>query len=407
MTIESKLATVAPSVNGAHPAGKAAAGSSAGATGGQGFAGLVSALSAQDGEDVALVELTQPGIVPADKEENMPLALDRQAQDDTEFIASMVLQSAGLPSLAAAQVLPESDGALSALPVSLATSLPTFLPVHSPVLAPKTLTTAAQASVAPALSPLAATAQPQAAVVPTDPALPGPVLTADEGMAKPFVPASGQDPKSASASASQQTTQPTAVLQAQAKIVVLPLPVAELARPPADSNKSKSLTTPDAVDGLASAPGLFDRWGISPTYAVTQASAVVPDTQVAETVSYWVTHGVQKAELTLDGLGSESVEVHISVDGDQARVEFRTSQVDVRQAIEGAAGQLKSLLASEGLQLLGLSVGTSAKGNTPGNDRQSRPAVVRQASVLGVETIGLAPTRVASASVGQALDLYV
>jgi len=374
MTIESKLATLLHPANGAHPAGKAAAGSSAGAPGGQGFAGLVSALSAQEQEDVALVDLARPGFFFADEEENIPLALGKQAKDDTEFIASMVLQSAGLP-------------------VSFATTLP----AASSVMAPKAL----------AQPPLTSTAQPQAALVPTDSMVPEPVLTGDEGIAKPFVPVSGQDPKSASASASQQTTQPTAVLQAQAKTVVLPLPVAELARPPADSNKPKSLAAPGAVDGLASAPGLSDRWGISPTYAVTQASAVVPDTQVAETVSYWVTHGVQKAELTLDGLGSEPVEVHISVDGDQTRVDFRTNQVDVRQAIEGAAGQLKSLLASEGLQLLGLSVGTSARGNTPGDGRQSRPALVRQVSVVGVEIIGATHTRVANTPVGQALDLYV
>jgi len=370
MTIESKLATVLQPASGAHPASKAAAGASAGATGGQGFAGLVSALSAQDVEDVALVALAQPGPVLLGEEQNMPPTFDEEAQDDTNFIANMVLQSAALPSLVAAQVLPESDGVLPTLP-------------------------------------LEETAQPHAAVGQADSGVLEPVLAGEDVKSKPFLSASGQDPKSVSASASQQANQPTAVLQAQARIVVLPLPVADLARPPADSSKPKSLAGYGSVDGLVSAPGLFDRWGISPTYVVVQASAVVPDAQVAETVSYWVTHGVQKAELTLDGLGSEPVEVQISVDGDQTRVDFRTSQVDVRQAIESAAGQLKSLLASEGLQLQGMSVGTSAKGNNPGEGRQGRFASAQQTQVVGVETIGAVHHRVANTPVGRALDLYV
>lgn len=160
--------------------------------------------------------------------------------------------------------------------------------------------------------------------------------------------------------------------------------------------------------GLEGAAGgaVADRLGISPTYEVAAASAVVSDTPVAETVSYWATQGVQNAELTLDGLGLEPVEVHISVDGDQTQVDFRTNQPDVRLALESASAQLKTMLSGEGLQLTGMSVGTSSQGNTPGDGRQPRPAP-RQSTVVSLEPVQAAAARSSNPSVGRALDLYV
>jgi len=149
-----------------------------------------------------------------------------------------------------------------------------------------------------------------------------------------------------------------------------------------------------------------DRLGISPTYEVAAASAVVPDTQVAETVSYWAANGVQNAELTLDGFGNDPVEVRISVDGDQAQVDFRSNQPDVRQALEGASAQLRTMLSGEGLQLTGMSVGTSSRGNTQSDGRQPKPAP-RQAAVVSMEPVRASAARTSNPAVGRALDLYV
>ena len=160
--------------------------------------------------------------------------------------------------------------------------------------------------------------------------------------------------------------------------------------------------------GLEGAAGgaVADRLGISSTYEIAAASAVVPDTPVAETVSYWATQGVQNAELTLDGLGNESVEVRISIDGDQTQVDFRTNQPEVRQALESASAQLKTMLSGEGLQLTGMSVGTSGQGNTPSEGRQPRPTP-RQTTVMAMEPVQAAAARPGNPSVGRALDLYV
>lgn len=160
--------------------------------------------------------------------------------------------------------------------------------------------------------------------------------------------------------------------------------------------------------GLEGAMGsaVTDRMGINPTYEVAAASAVVADTQVAETVSYWATQGVQSAELTLDGLGDEPVEVHISVDGDQAQIDFRTNQPEIRQVLESASAQLKTMLSGEGLQLAGMSVGTSSRGDAQDGGRQPKPGA-RQTARVAMEPVRASSTRVANAAVGQALDLFV
>jgi flagellar hook-length control protein FliK len=177
---------------------------------------------------------------------------------------------------------------------------------------------------------------------------------------------------------------------------------------PAERRDSKSATG-QLRTGLEGSMGgaVADRLGISSTYEVAAASAVVPETQVAETVSYWASQGVQNAELTLDGLGNEPVEVRISVNGDQAQVDFRSNQPDVRQALEGASAQLKTMLSGEGLQLTGMSVGTSGQGNTQSDSRQPKPAPRQQTGVVSMEPVRASATRPGNPSVGRALDLYV
>ena len=141
-------------------------------------------------------------------------------------------------------------------------------------------------------------------------------------------------------------------------------------------------------------------------FEVPPASAVVADTAVAETVSYWAGQGVQTAELTLEGFGDEPVQVSISLNGDQAQIDFRTDQAGVRQVLEAAAAQLKDLLSSQGLQLAGVSVGTSGKGSDNGGERRPRPGT-QQVTMVKTESVGPAPARAANPAVGRSLDLFV
>lgn len=141
-------------------------------------------------------------------------------------------------------------------------------------------------------------------------------------------------------------------------------------------------------------------------FEVAPASAVVADTAVAETVSYWAGQGVQTAELTLEGFGDEPVQVSILLNGDQAQIDFRTDQAAVRQVLEAAAAELKDLLSSQGLQLAGVSVGTSGKGSENGSERRSRPSA-QQVTMVKTEPVGAAPARSANPAVGRSLDLFV
>ena len=141
-------------------------------------------------------------------------------------------------------------------------------------------------------------------------------------------------------------------------------------------------------------------------FEVPVTSAAVPDSAVAETVSYWASHGVQTAELKLDGFGDAPVEVSILLNGDQAQIEFRTDQAGVRQVLENAAAQLKDMLSSQGLQLAGVSVGSSGAGGDAGGDRRQRPPT-QQVTLLKTEALGVAPARAANPAVGRSLDLFV
>jgi flagellar hook-length control protein FliK len=134
---------------------------------------------------------------------------------------------------------------------------------------------------------------------------------------------------------------------------------------------------------------------------------VVPDTAIAETVSYWVTHGVQNAELTLEGFGDEAVEVSISLQGDQALVDFRTDQPAVRLALEAANGELRERLASEGLQLAGLTIGASASKQSSG--ARGSTHTTRQGGMVGLaeQPAGGVAGRSVNPSVGRSLDVFV
>jgi hypothetical protein len=141
-------------------------------------------------------------------------------------------------------------------------------------------------------------------------------------------------------------------------------------------------------------------------FQVVPTSSAAASTVVAETVSYWASQGVHSASLQLEGFGDEPVEVRISVNGDMAQVDFRTNQPEVRQAIEGAASQLKELLTSQGMQLTGMSIGTSGRGGSQEKDTKRTPDG-RKVAMLKSEAVEKPRLRGANPSVGQALDLFV
>lgn len=144
--------------------------------------------------------------------------------------------------------------------------------------------------------------------------------------------------------------------------------------------------------------------------AMADPSMPTLEAMVADTVSYWVTQGVQNAELKLDGFGGQAVEVSISLKGDEAQIDFRSDQPEIRQILEGAVAQLKDLLTSEGLVLSGVSVGASGQEGGGAQEQRNRPGA-RQAAIT---TTDLVPTerlqrgnQSGNQSVGRVVDLFV
>ena len=140
--------------------------------------------------------------------------------------------------------------------------------------------------------------------------------------------------------------------------------------------------------------------------ATLDASTLSLESMVADTVSYWVTQGVQSAELTLDGFGGETVEVRISLKGDEAHIGFRTDQPEIRQILEGATTHLKDLLTSEGLVLSGVSVGGSGQEGAGAQQQRNRPAA-RQATITATDGLASDSPKRVSPTVGRAVDLFV
>jgi flagellar hook-length control protein FliK len=146
----------------------------------------------------------------------------------------------------------------------------------------------------------------------------------------------------------------------------------------------------------------------APATNVLTTSAVVPpsDVYVAEQVKYWISNDVQNAEMTLDGIGANAVEVSITMQGNEAHVAFRTDEPQAREALENASLHLKEMLRGEGLILSGVSVGTAGAGDSGGQERRPRQGV-RQAVVPFAQPISVGATPAGVRVSGRTLDLFV
>ena len=167
------------------------------------------------------------------------------------------------------------------------------------------------------------------------------------------------------------------------------------------------------LSGLAATglEGSFAQHALTPGGSADAASptagpAVSPESAVAEQVTYWVSQGIQNAQLKLEGFGAEPVEVNISLKGQEAQIDFRTDQPEIRQMLEGALTQLKETLAREGLVLSGVSVGSSGQEGAGAQDRRQQPNA-RQATVVANEAGSTVSLQRASPAAGRALDIFV
>lgn len=103
----------------------------------------------------------------------------------------------------------------------------------------------------------------------------------------------------------------------------------------------------------AGAAGAAKDLGLDATVPV----AAVAPTEVADQVASWVTQQVREAELRVDGAAGERVDVRISLDGNEARVEFGCDTEQLREVLQSAAQELGNLLRQENLVLADVQVG--------------------------------------------------
>lgn len=151
---------------------------------------------------------------------------------------------------------------------------------------------------------------------------------------------------------------------------------------------------------------LVEAGRIDPPAPTTGASVLSPEMMVAEQVNYWIGRDVQNAELKLDGLGDSPVKVNISLQGNEARIEFRTDQAEARQVLEGAVSHLKDLLGSEGLVLSSVSVGGSGSGGDDPREKKT-PQNSRQVVVTVPEALAGEVARRSTRLTGRSIDLFV
>jgi flagellar hook-length control protein FliK len=131
-----------------------------------------------------------------------------------------------------------------------------------------------------------------------------------------------------------------------------------------------------------------------------------PEAAIADQVSYWISQGIQTAELTFDGADAQPVQVSISLSGNEAHVEFRTDQLETRDLLTGAAAHLKDLLQSEGMVLSGLSVGASGAGGSSARERRTPPDGLTPAGPSRTEEGAVRPSATARVAQG-VVDLFV
>ena len=194
------------------------------------------------------------------------------------------------------------------------------------------------------------------------------------------------------------------------------LPVTEAAALRASTGATEAVReTADLREGLATdkAPeGSVGQNHFTPTVHFESATASVdasqpaPEAAVADQVSYWISQGIQNAELTFDGADAQPVQVSISLSGNEAHVEFRTDQLETRDLLTGSAAHLKDLLQSEGMVLSGLSVGSSGAGGTNARERRAPTEERQNTSRAAPEVAAVRPTAPKGSS-GRSVDLFV
>lgn len=235
---------------------------------------------------------------------------------------------------------------------------------------------------------------------------------AEVDVAKPAVAPGGFAQTATDTKARQALVGPEVAAQAvagQSATVLTAVPEGLARKTDRIGGRSTESHTGSTVAGHWGAYALVSGRPVEASSATQHGTLPTPEMMVAEQVSYWIAGRVQNAELRLDVFGRTPVEVSISMQGNEAQVEFRTDQPEVRQVLEGAVAHLKDLLKDEGLSLAGVFVGSSGQRRqdaqpSPGQSGESGMRQARVEVPLATAT-GLSSGQRPVA--GRSVDLFV
>lgn len=125
---------------------------------------------------------------------------------------------------------------------------------------------------------------------------------------------------------------------------------------------------------------------------------------LATQVSVFARGGLSKAELHLNPAELGPVSVQITMNGDQARVDFGADRAQTRQAIEAGWATLAASLQDAGFTLSG--GGVSQQAHQQAAERQAMPQSARTGRAVAVDDVPAATIVAARPRAGSALDLY-
>jgi flagellar hook-length control protein FliK len=281
-----------------------------------------------------------------------------------------------------------------------------------------------EGTLAPALNPFARPAKglPDAATAPSAPiqVSEGPVagprkpiktqpdFAAMAQLAADAAPANSATPVAvADARTAQMAAKAEAVLSATVAPPALLAAVANAVRRE-DEGRERSVFKVSAPEGGPAAAAVSSPTGLPSTSVVNATAAASPaELYVAEQVKYWISNDVKNAEMRLDGIGNNPVEVSISMQGNEAHVAFRSDEAQARTVLEAASSHLKDLLQREGLVLSGVSVGTTGLGNAGSQQRREQQGNRQGREVGAAQSVVAQGAAMGQRASGRALDLFV
>lgn len=166
-----------------------------------------------------------------------------------------------------------------------------------------------------------------------------------------------------------------------------------------------------ALEGSSNSPASSETSATGADFSQQLSEALQPGLEAAyesinHQISLWAAGQTKRANLLLhDGL-HQTLEIEIKLDGQQAQLDFLTNDEQLRESLRSQAQEaLSELLGQNGLELVGLSIGSRASGQSDRSTAQRPQASSARSEVA--DTSADQPTVVLQPATGRAgLSVY-